>query len=187
MPRLSLAASLRSVWQSGFLGKLLLVVTAVLLIGMFDAAPRYVRFFRVQLASTPVEAQPIDLPPTLAQYTAIPNGEVNGLFPALYTRMEAVRDSLTKDGVHWANNLPRGYDVVELQPRFQKQPGSRPGHDSIAVLIFLDARLECDCSEPGNFRLVRFVVDPKTTAVACLRDQTTNWARYLSTLMPKIE
>lgn len=170
-------------WRSGFAGKLFLALSIFLMLGLLDAGPRYVRYFGVLSGITQTTAQPVELPPNIAQYTLV--SYEDRFARDLEACVTRVRDSLLASGVVKSNSAPQGYAMLALRPDFQISDAERP-LDSTQLLIFLDARLECDCETDGFFRLVRFIIDPDDFSVSVLRDEQVSWYAYLGKNLPKL-
>lgn len=171
-------------WRCGKLGKLYILISAVLLVGLVDIAPRYYRYISVRYGLTSTTVGPFALPQFIPEYSMV-RYEGSLVHRQLEQCITSVRDSLRAAGEKLAANPPEGYEMLSLRPDLQITETEHP-LDSAYTLCFLDARLGCDCPEPGSFRLVRFVVDMTSFRVSIFRDENINWQRYLGTKVPKV-
>jgi hypothetical protein len=166
---------MRAFWHSGMWSKLFILVSFLLILGLIDAGPRYVRAFEAKFSG--LSKRPVVLSSEMPQYSLVSYHD--DLTRQLEQSIIRVRDSLFGIGLEKADNTPVGFEMLALRPDIQITGGEQP-LDSTMVLILLDARMKCDCDQSSNFRLVRFRIDPIDFRVMVLRDQIVSWEAYLS-------
>ncbi|MCM2271753.1 MAG: hypothetical protein NDJ18_04260 [candidate division Zixibacteria bacterium] len=89
----------------------------------------------------------------------------------LWSKVEAMRDSLQEAGYSFAQNIPLDHDSIEVKC-FQQENG--------LILLYVDYLLDCGCdSSLGRFWLRRYVVNPNDMTFELAADDLRPWERYI--------